>query len=489
MSRSPEHNETSLALAAAPVVAHDTASPASASAAFTSTSPLASSAARSTRFRPSRSGSRGTHLPSSAPSRSSGSSVRPQPSSDGAASESAPDASTDGDAPPPTAAPNPIPFGVNATGSWALSTSKRPYSSHSAPRPTISAKIGPGLLNATLPDRGLVQCQPAIIDITAEANQSVAVTVIDYHNVLQRLDVTIPPPVKIWNWTAVDFPAGTELRIELAVGGGDVSSPQWASWVEMSHVHLGADVTSCLDAGDVSTDAPIAAAQHHSRPLGTLLGVTIPLVLVVGLVGAMVGAMILRRKRERKDRAALASDPATQLQDWQDRASMMWENSSRGLMRHTADPHLGRRAASLDSSASLAPGGLHISEPESPFNDTNQEDRLPTYKQSQRESRRMALPTYTRASTFTRATPSHLNRTTTYSSIHLGPLPLRLPAEHDNHDAVESIQDDVAGHASSNMSSHEHASDARVTRASSCGSSGSSLSSHREMSNPFQPHP
>lgn len=128
-------------------------------------------------------------------------------------------------------------------------TTHPPQPTPSDPNDGITAKVGPGVLNVTLPG-SFTQCLPAYLNITALPDQPVSVTVVDYHNILQRLDVLLPAPVTGWYWDAVDFPAGTQLRVEFATGQGDVGSDQWANWVGLAQVHRGTNVTTCLDAED-----------------------------------------------------------------------------------------------------------------------------------------------------------------------------------------------------------------------------------------------
>lgn len=224
-----------------------------------------------------------------------------------------------------------------------------------------------------------------------------------------------------------------------------------------------------------STHSPIANKRSSSSssssedsggrgggvPLGTILGITIPIVVVLVLVGGLVATIFRRRKAEREQQAQLEADPDAQRQEWNERASMMWENSSRGMLRHKAQELMththnpstsnlpqhpstslmmareGRSLVhSLSSSSSSSPLALMPTDrssrmtgastvvrtpiaqfgsmPTSPLVGDDQDseaDALPTYKQSQRVSRRTnLLPTYTRCSTFSLATPMDPSR-------------------------------------------------------------------------------
>lgn len=112
----------------------------------------------------------------------------------------------------------------------------------------------------------------------------------------------------------------------------------------------------------------------------------------------MVVVLLLLWHRNKSKNPPAPTDTASQ--DGRDEmASMIWENSSRGFMGARAGRTVGgpQRALSLDSSTyALASLGY----------DSHHD--LPTYRQSQRELKKSQLPSYTRASTYTRACPLRL---------------------------------------------------------------------------------
>lgn len=301
------------------------------------------------------------------------------------------------------------------------------HTSAIAPFHTQTAKIGPGNLNATLPSEGFTQCQPAYVGIQADADQAASVTVEDPRNIMQRLDATLPPPVSGWSWDTVDFRVGTQLRIEIAVGGGDVSSPRWASWVGSAPVFLGANNTDCLTNDDYDSDSDSSDSSDNSDDinLGTILGTSIPLsLLLLGLLVGMLFFIIHRRKkrapRQQGEADGTSAGPLPTTHDSNlgentpdtrefDPLVVHWQDGLSGTqgMRPPVGlrlQHYGR-SWSLDAISPSAAFLEHRDAPYDPLSPPSLEEKLPTYRQSQRDTKR--LPSYTRASTFTRATPLH----------------------------------------------------------------------------------